>query len=175
MKVCDQYDNSVTFPLETTPGTLWIESWVGPRAGLDAIYLYVCVSRAPLLGLGRFFSFFIFYAVCRIHCTGDQPDARPLPAHRTPQTQNKRTQTSMPQVGFEPRIPVFERAKTVNALGGAATVIGWSGPSGRCEEVNISWPRREYRLAASTCGHVFRVDYAKLPFQGERNASAAPD
>jgi hypothetical protein len=30
---------------------------------------------------------------------GDQPVGRPLPAHRTAQTQNKRTQTSMPQVG----------------------------------------------------------------------------
>jgi hypothetical protein len=28
------------------------------------------------------------------------------------QTQNKRTQTSMPRVGFEPMIPAFERAKT---------------------------------------------------------------
>jgi hypothetical protein len=30
----------------------------------------------------------------------------------------------MPRVGFEPTIPVFERAKTVHALGRAATVIG---------------------------------------------------
>jgi hypothetical protein len=30
----------------------------------------------------------------------------------------------MPQVGFEPTIPVFERAKTVHALDGAANVIG---------------------------------------------------
>jgi hypothetical protein len=30
----------------------------------------------------------------------------------------------MPRVGFEPTIPVFERAKTVHALDGAATVIG---------------------------------------------------
>jgi uncharacterized membrane protein len=30
----------------------------------------------------------------------------------------------MPQAGFEPTIPVFERAKTVHALDGAATVIG---------------------------------------------------
>jgi hypothetical protein len=29
----------------------------------------------------------------------------------------------MPQVGFEPTIPVFERAKTVHASDGAATVI----------------------------------------------------
>jgi hypothetical protein len=39
-------------------------------------------------------------------------------------TQNKRTQTSMPQVGFEPAIPVFELPKTVHALDQAATVIG---------------------------------------------------
>jgi hypothetical protein len=30
----------------------------------------------------------------------------------------------MPLVGFEPKTPVFERAKTVHALGRAATVIG---------------------------------------------------
>jgi hypothetical protein len=30
----------------------------------------------------------------------------------------------MPQVGFESRIPAFERAKTVHALDRAATVIG---------------------------------------------------
>jgi hypothetical protein len=30
----------------------------------------------------------------------------------------------MPEVGFEPMIPVFERAKTVHALDCAATVIG---------------------------------------------------
>jgi hypothetical protein len=30
----------------------------------------------------------------------------------------------MPRVGFEPTIQVLERAKTVHALDGAATVIG---------------------------------------------------
>jgi hypothetical protein len=45
--------------------------------------------------------------------------------HRTAQTQNKRTQTSMSQVGFEPTIPVFERLKTVHALDRSDTVIGW--------------------------------------------------
>jgi hypothetical protein len=34
------------------------------------------------------------------------------------------TQTSMPLVGFEPTIPVFERAKTVHALDRAGTAIG---------------------------------------------------
>jgi hypothetical protein len=31
----------------------------------------------------------------------------------------------MPRVGFEPTIPMFERAKTVHALDRAATVIGY--------------------------------------------------
>jgi hypothetical protein len=61
----------------------------------------------------------IFYTVSRTPWTGDQPVASPLPA----QTQNKRTQTSVPQVEFEPTIPMFERAKTVHALDLAATVM----------------------------------------------------
>jgi hypothetical protein len=40
------------------------------------------------------------------------------------QTQKKRGQTSMPRVGFEPTIPVFEREKIFHALDRAATVIG---------------------------------------------------
>jgi hypothetical protein len=35
----------------------------------------------------------------------------------------------MPQMGFEPTIPVFKRAKAVHALDRAATVIGYSLPS----------------------------------------------
>jgi hypothetical protein len=47
-------------------------------------------------------------------------------AHRkaSTYTQNKHTQSSMPRVEFEPMIPVIEQAKTVHALGHAATVIG---------------------------------------------------
>jgi hypothetical protein len=61
-----------------------------------------------------------FYTVGRTPWTGDQTFARPLPAHRTAQTQNKRIRTCM---GFEPTIPMFEWAKTVHALDRAATVI----------------------------------------------------
>jgi hypothetical protein len=75
------------------------------------------------LDLGRFFSFWILYTISRTAWTGDQLVARPLPTHRTTQTQNKRTQTSVPRVGFEPTIPVFERAKRIDALDRAATVI----------------------------------------------------
>jgi hypothetical protein len=48
------------------------------------------------LDLDRFFSFLILNTVGRTPWTNDQPVARPLPTHRTTQTQNKRTRTSMP-------------------------------------------------------------------------------
>jgi hypothetical protein len=56
------------------------------------------------------FSFLIIQNVGRTPWTGDQPVARPLPTHRTTQTQDKRTQTSKPGLGFEPMILVFELA-----------------------------------------------------------------
>jgi hypothetical protein len=51
--------------------------------------------------------------------------------HTGQHKQNKRRQTSMPEVGFEPTIQVFERENTVHALDRAATVIVTSP---RCEE-----------------------------------------
>jgi hypothetical protein len=81
----------------------------------------VCLYT-PLLDLGRFSSFLIFYTVGRTPWTGDQSVARTLPAHRTVQTQNKHTQTSMPWVGFEPTIPMIEPVKTVHALDRSANV-----------------------------------------------------
>jgi hypothetical protein len=92
-------------------------------SSLESFYLLIpmalqsCVGPWPL-----FFSFLTLYTVGRTPLTGDQPVARPLPTHRS--TQNKRTQTSMPRVRFEPTIPAFERAKTVHALDRAASVIG---------------------------------------------------
>jgi hypothetical protein len=62
----------------------------------------------PLVGLGRVLSFLILCTVGRTPWTGDQAVSRPLPIHRTTQTQNKRTQASMPSVGFEPTIPACE-------------------------------------------------------------------
>jgi hypothetical protein len=76
------------------------------------------------LELGHFFDFLILFRVGRTPWTGYQPVARPLLTHRTTQTQNKCTQTAIPGIGFEPKTPVFERAKTVYALYLAATVIG---------------------------------------------------
>jgi hypothetical protein len=56
--------------------------------------------------------------------TGNQPVPWLLPAHRTAQTQSEHKQISMVQIGFEPTIPMFERAKTVHALYSAVTVMG---------------------------------------------------
>jgi hypothetical protein len=64
----------------------------------------------PFVGPWLLFSVSLsFYTVGRTPWTGDQ---------------NKHTQISMSQVGFEPTIPVFERAKTVHALDLVAAVIG---------------------------------------------------
>jgi hypothetical protein len=76
------------------------------------------------MGLGRFFRFLILYTVGRTPLTGYQPVARPLHTDIPTQTQNNRTQTSMPIAGFEPTTTAFEEAKTVHALDGASTVIG---------------------------------------------------
>jgi hypothetical protein len=90
---------------------------------LSNLYIYLWLYSS-LLGLGRFFSSLIFYTAGRNSWTGVQPVARPLPSQRAAWAQNKRTQTFMLQVGFEPTIPVFGRAKTVHYLDGAVTVIG---------------------------------------------------
>jgi hypothetical protein len=80
-------------------------------------------STVRLLDFGRFFSSLILHTVGRILWTGDQ-QSQGLYPHTEQRTGNKRTQTSMPKVGFEPIIPAFDRANTVHALDRAATVIG---------------------------------------------------
>jgi hypothetical protein len=85
--------------------------------------IYGSIALSELLPL---FQFLNLYTVGRAPWTGDQLVARPLPTYKTTQTQNKRTQTSSPRVGFELTIPVFERATPVHALDRAATVIGYS-------------------------------------------------
>jgi hypothetical protein len=48
--------------------------------------------------------------------------ARPLPTHDN--TNREGGQTSTPPLGFEPTIPVFEGAKTSDALDRVVTVFG---------------------------------------------------
>jgi hypothetical protein len=65
------------------------------------------------------FQFLNLYRVGRTPWTGDQPVARPLPTHRI----NTHKHTCL-EWEFDHTFPVFERAKTVRAVDGAATVIG---------------------------------------------------
>jgi hypothetical protein len=78
----------------------------------------------PFLGPWPLFQFHNpIHTVSRTPWTGDQPVARPLPRCRTLQIQNKRTQTSLALVGFDPTTPMFKRVKTVYALYRPVTVF----------------------------------------------------
>jgi hypothetical protein len=79
-----------------------------------SIYLSIYGSTA-LADLGPFFSFLIYTQSVGPLGWGISPSQDHY-IHMTTQIQNKRTQTSMPRVGFEPTIPVIERAKTVHAV-----------------------------------------------------------
>jgi hypothetical protein len=96
------------------------------------------------------FQFLNLDTVGRTPGTGDQPVAGPLLAHRTKQSQNTRTQTSMLPVGLEPTIPVFERAKTVHAWSCAATVIVFQ--MGLRRPIMKYFPCKEHRTNTS---HLF--------------------
>jgi hypothetical protein len=109
------------------------------------IYPSTYGSTVLLLDLGRFFSFLILYTV------GTSPwRSMPLPTHRTTQTQNKPTQTFMPEVGFETTIPAFEQAKTVHALDRSATVIGYNTETGDQYRVHLFCSMRKYFTVASS-------------------------
>jgi hypothetical protein len=113
-------------------------SWSTNAISLS-IYLSIYALQ-PLWTLAAFFQFPNLYTVGRTPWTGDQPVARPLPTHRTIQTQNKRTQTFMSLAGFEPTIPAFERVKTVHAFDRATTVIS------RTDSNNIKYLGVQYEL-----------------------------
>jgi hypothetical protein len=65
------------------------------------IYLWLYGSMALWLyspcGLWPIFQFLNPYTVCRTPWTREQPVARPVPTRSTTQTQNKRTETPMPE------------------------------------------------------------------------------
>jgi hypothetical protein len=88
----------------------------------EDVYIYLWLYSP--CGPWPLFQFLTLYTAGRTTWTVDQLVARPLPTHRTTQTQNKRTQTSKPRVGIEHTNPVFERAKTDHTSHRAATVIG---------------------------------------------------
>jgi hypothetical protein len=99
---------------------------------------YRSMALQPFVGPWSLFGFLILYTVGMTFWTGDEPTARPLPIHTTTQTQNKRRQTYMPWLGFEPTDAVFEQLKTFYALNRAATVIG-NVPDHFCTNQMHTW------------------------------------
>jgi hypothetical protein len=89
----------------------------------------------PMLDLGRFFGFLKFYTVGR---------------DRTAQKQNKRTQTSVPRVGFEPTIPVLQRARAVHASDGGRGHCDRQIRSYACCKYRQGW-YRTLRLSIFCC------------------------
>jgi hypothetical protein len=72
----------------------------------------------------------------------------------------------MPRMGFEPTIPVFERAKVVHAFDSAATVIGFSTSSpGIIDLLSIELGKVSHRFACFQRGFVVHeAEYFYLPF-----------
>jgi hypothetical protein len=86
-------------------------------------YIYFSLyGSTALVDLGRFLSFLIYTQSIGLLERGISPSqGRYL--HKEQHKQNKHTQKSLPRVGFEPTIPVIERAKAFDALDRASIVI----------------------------------------------------
>jgi hypothetical protein len=87
-------------------------------------YFFISLWFYSPLDLGRFLSFLIYTQSVGLLGRGISPSqGRYL--HTKEHKHRISAETSMPWVGFETTIPVFERAKTFHALDRAATVIGF--------------------------------------------------
>jgi hypothetical protein len=78
---------------------------------------------------------------------GDQPCSKAA-TYTGKHTQNKRKQTYMTIVGFEPTIPVFYVAKAFRALDSATTVIGTASLKTQTKNIlslNISRIKKVFR------------------------------
>jgi hypothetical protein len=118
-----------TFWHVSVRSTNYVDRFVSYCEADLSIYLSIYLSilsiqsiygSTALVGLGRFFSFLIYTQ--SVGLLGRGPVRRKAAIYTQNNTnKNKRTQTSMPRVGFVPTIPVFERTKTVHALDRAAS------------------------------------------------------
>jgi hypothetical protein len=114
-----------TFPLAAYSKITRVSSMLSLTLTCNLIVFFFHLLYSPLGPWPLLFQFYDHFTDGRTPWTSDQLVARPLPKHRTTQTQNKHIhKTSMFCVGFEPTIPAFEWAKTVHALGCSATVTG---------------------------------------------------
>jgi hypothetical protein len=90
---------------------------------------FLSVALQPFVAHGRFAVSWSYSRSVGLLGRGSARRKAATYTQNNTQTQNKRTQTYTPRVGFEPKILVFERAKAFHALDSAATVIGikWTG------------------------------------------------
>jgi hypothetical protein len=105
-------------------------AWSKPDT-IPTFYLSISIPVAPTWSVGQpwnssfQYSFLIYTQSVGLRRRGISPSqGRYL--QRTTQTRNKRRQISIPWVGFEPTIPVFERVKRFHALDRAPNVISYS-------------------------------------------------
>jgi hypothetical protein len=96
------------------------------------IHSFINGFTVSFLVPGRFFSFIILYTVHRTLAQGIS-SSQDRYIHKGQHKDNKRKQISMPRVGFEPMIPVFERARIVHTLDRAGNVLSWSGWNSRLQ------------------------------------------
>jgi hypothetical protein len=91
---------------------------------IHPLSIYLSMALQPFSGLLPLFQFLELFTqsvALNGRCTSPS-QGRYL--HTGQRKHRINTQTSMPRVGFEPTIPVFERAKTVHAIDRRATAIG---------------------------------------------------
>jgi hypothetical protein len=87
-------------------------------------FFYSCSSRMECRASVKI-SFLFSFLICTQSVGPLAWGISPSQGRYLTETQNKLKQASMPWLGFEPTISVFERAKIFHALDGAATVIGY--------------------------------------------------
>jgi hypothetical protein len=101
------------------PRRFFITHFCGNPLNYIFIHSFIHSSMAlqPFVGPWPLLQFRnLFYTVGRTSWTGDQPVARQLPTHRVTQTQNKRTQTSMPLSGIRTHDPSVRAGEDSSCL-----------------------------------------------------------
>jgi hypothetical protein len=99
--------------------------------------LIYCASREPW----SLFQFLNLYTVSRTPWTGDQPLTRPLPAHRTTQTQNKHRHPCL-EWDSNPRLQCLSGRRS-----------SCLRPYGHCDRLKYDQKRYKVRKAVDICVH----------------------
>jgi hypothetical protein len=104
------------------------EGCVTQQGFIQATFCSICLSVSVCLSVfgsvALCWTLAAFSVFLSIHSRYNSLDGGSARRKAATNTQNKRTHTTIPWMGFEPTIPAFERAKTVRALDRALTVIG---------------------------------------------------